>query len=72
MNFVAVAIVSAIVIGPPFNKTSRLLIDLNCILLCLNNSNKIAKQCDGFLHMNLSFNMFFFLSFNPGGDFCCS
>ena len=44
MNFVAVAIVSAIVLGHPFNKKSCLLIGLNCILLCLNNSSQIAKN----------------------------
>ena len=42
MKFVAVAIVSAIVLGHPFNK-SRLLIGLNCILLCLINSSQITK-----------------------------
>ena len=40
MKFVAVAIVSAIVLG---QQKSRLLIGLNCILLCLNNSSQIAK-----------------------------
>ena len=43
MNFVAVAIVLVIVIGHPFNK-SRLFIDLNRILLCLNNSSQITKM----------------------------
>ena len=43
MNFVVVAIVSAIVLGHPFNK-SRPLIGINCILLCLNNSSQIAKK----------------------------
>ena len=42
MNFVAVAIVSVIVLGHPFNK-SRVLIGFYCILLCLNNSSQIAK-----------------------------
>ena len=46
MNFVAVAIVSAIVLGHPFNK-SRLLIGLNCILLCLNNSSQITESKNG-------------------------
>ena len=41
MNFVAVAIVSAIVLGHLFNKS--LLIGLNCILLCSNSSNQISK-----------------------------
>ena len=41
MNFVAVAIVSAIV--PPVKQKSRVLIGLNCILLCLNNSSQISK-----------------------------
>ena len=49
MNFVAVAVVSAIVFGHPFNK-SHVLIGLNCILLCLNNSSQIAK----FLSFNAS------------------
>ena len=39
MNFVAVSIVSAIVLGHP----SRLLIGLNRILLCLNHSSQITK-----------------------------
>ena len=43
MNFVAVATVSAIVLGHPFNK-SHLLIGLNYILLCLNNSSQITKK----------------------------
>ena len=43
MNFVAVAIVSAIS-WPPVQQKSRLLIGLNCILLCLNNSSQIAKK----------------------------
>ena len=42
MNFVAVAIVSVIVLGHLFNK-SRLLISLNRVLLCLNNSSQITK-----------------------------
>ena len=42
MDFVAVAIVSAIVLGHPLQK-SRVLIGLNCILLFLNNSSQIAK-----------------------------
>ena len=47
MNFVAVAIVSAIVLGqPPVQQNSRLLIGLNCILLCLSNSSQIAKSGD--------------------------
>ena len=45
MNFVVVAIVSAIVLGHPFNKKSRVLIGLNSILLCLNNSSQNAKKC---------------------------
>ena len=47
MDFVAVAIVSAIVLGHPVKQKSRLLIGVNCILLCLNNSNQIAKWCKG-------------------------
>ena len=43
MNFVAVAIVSAIVLGHPFKQKSHLFIGLNCILLCLNDSSQIAK-----------------------------
>ena len=39
----AIAIVSTIVLGHPFNK-SRLLIGSNRILLCLNNSSQIAKR----------------------------
>ena len=46
MNFVAVAIVSAIVLGHPLNK-SRLLIGLNRILLCLNDSSQITKNPGG-------------------------
>ena len=41
MNFVAVAIVSAIVLGHPFN---HLLIGLNRILLCLNHSSQITRK----------------------------
>ena len=44
MNFVAVAIVSAM---PPVQQKSRLLIGLNCILLCLSNSSQIAKKATG-------------------------
>ena len=41
MNFVAVAIVSAIIVlGQPFNKR---LIGLNRILLCLNHSSQITR-----------------------------
>ena len=42
MNFVAVAIVSVIFLGHPFNK-SRFWIGLNRILLCLNDSRQITK-----------------------------
>ena len=42
MNIVAVAIVSAIVHGHPFNK-SRLLIGSKCILLCLKNSTRSPR-----------------------------
>ena len=44
MDFVAVAIVSAIVLGHPVQQKSRILIGLNYILLCLNNSSQIAKK----------------------------
>ena len=44
MDFVAVAIVSAIVLGHPVQQKSRILIGLNCILLCLNKSSQIAKK----------------------------
>ena len=44
MNFVAVAIVSAIVFGQPVQQKSRLLIGLNCILLCLNNISQIMHN----------------------------
>ena len=44
MNFVAVAIVSAIVLGHPFNKRVETLKGVNCVLLCLNNSSKITKR----------------------------
>ena len=47
MNFVAVAIVPAVVLGHPFNKRVVFLIGLNCILLCLNNNSQIAKICPG-------------------------
>ena len=47
MDFVAVAIVSAIVLGYPVQQKSRILIGLNCILLCLNNSSQIAKRVVG-------------------------
>ena len=40
MNFVAVAIVSAIVLK------SRVLIGLNCVLLCLNDSSQITKEME--------------------------
>ena len=43
MDFVAVAIVSAIVLGHSVQQKRRILIGLNCILLCLNNSSQIAK-----------------------------
>ena len=43
MNFVAVAIVSVIVPWPPVQKKCGVLIGLNCILLCLNNSSQITK-----------------------------
>ena len=43
MDFVAIAIVSAIVLGHPVQQKSCILIGLNCILLCLNNSSQIAK-----------------------------
>ena len=44
MNLVAVAFVLAIVLGHPSNKQkSRLLIGLNCILFCFNNSSQITK-----------------------------
>ena len=42
MNFVAVTIVSVIVLGHPFNK-GRLSTGLNRILLCLNNNSQITK-----------------------------
>ena len=42
MNFVTVAIVSAIVLGHPLTK-SCLLIGLNHILLCLNHSSHVTK-----------------------------
>ena len=49
MNFVAIAIVSAIVLGHLFQKMSSF--DwLNCILLCLNNSTQIAKLIEAFVH----------------------
>ena len=45
MNFVAVAIVSAIVLAwPPVQQKSHLLICLNCLLHCVNNSSQIAKK----------------------------
>ena len=44
MDFVAVAIVSAIVLGHPFNKRVVFLIGLNCILFCLNNNSQIVKN----------------------------
>ena len=44
VNFVAVAIVSVIVLGHPFNK-SRRLTGSNRILLCLNRSSQISKAC---------------------------
>ena len=44
MDFVAVAIVSAVVLGHPVQQKSRILIGINCILLCLNNSSQIAKK----------------------------
>ena len=42
MNFVEVAIVSAIVLGRPFNKRVDL-IGLNRLLLCSDNSSQIIK-----------------------------
>ena len=46
MNFVAVALVSGIVLSHPFNK-SLLLIALNCILFCLNNRDRQETNfCD--------------------------
>ena len=44
MNFVAVVIVSATVLGHPFNKTVVFLIGLNCILLCSNNNSQMIKK----------------------------
>ena len=44
MDFVAVAIVSAVVLGHPVLQKSRLLIGLNRILLCLNHSSQITKE----------------------------
>ena len=44
MDIVAVASVSAIVLGHPVQQKSRILIGLNYILLCLNNSSQIAKE----------------------------
>ena len=44
MNFVAVAIVSAIFCWPPVQQKSRLLIGLNCIIPCLNNSSQIGNM----------------------------
>ena len=43
MDFVAVAIVSAIVLGHSVQQKGGILIGLNCVLLCLNNSSQIAK-----------------------------
>ena len=43
MNFVAAAIVSAIVPWPNVQQKCGVLIGLNCILLCLNNSSQITK-----------------------------
>ena len=43
MNFVAVVVVSAIVLGHPLNKRV-VFIGLNSILLCLNNSSQIGKN----------------------------
>ena len=43
MNFVAVAIVSVIALGRPFNKRTVFLIGLNRILLCLNHNSQITK-----------------------------
>ena len=51
MNFVAVAIVSAIVLGNPLNKRVVFWICLNCILFCLNNSSQIAKKPFGNGHL---------------------
>ena len=42
MNFVAAAIVSAIVPWPNVQQKCGVLIGLNCILLCLNNSSQVA------------------------------
>ena len=44
MNFVAVVIVSVIVLGHPFNIKSHLLTGLNRIFLCLNHSSQITKK----------------------------
>ena len=43
MNFVAAAIVSAIVPWPNVQQKCGVLIGLNRILLCLNNSSQIIK-----------------------------
>ena len=42
MNLLAVAIVLAIVLGHPSKQKSRLLIGLNCILFCFNNSSQVT------------------------------
>ena len=44
MNFMAVAIKFSYCSWPPIQQKSRLLIGLNCILLCLNDSSQIAKK----------------------------
>ena len=43
MNFVAAAIVSPVVPWPNVQQKCGVLIGLNCILLCLNNSSQITK-----------------------------
>ena len=42
MNFVVAAIVSAVVPWPNVQQKCGVLIGLNCILLCLNNSSQIT------------------------------
>ena len=44
MNFVVAAIVSAIVPWPNVQQKCGVLIGLNCILLCLNNSGQITAK----------------------------
>ena len=43
MNFVVADIVSAVVPWPNVQQKCGVLIGLNCILLCLNNSSQITK-----------------------------